>query len=101
MPQECIGGRLLVFVVEVALVAHGLAEAEGEDDAEDLDPQDGHRHDDHDVQVGDDPVVDSLVAALKGKITSVIQLVLMSLICRGRVALSRERNGKLAKDVQN
>ena len=67
MPQECIGGRLLVFVVEVSLVAHGLAEAEGEDDAEDLDPKDGHRHDDHDVQVSDDPVVDSLVAALKEK----------------------------------
>lgn len=55
----------LVFVVKVALVSHGLAQAEGEDDAEDLNSEDGDGHDDHDVQVGDDPIVDGLVATLK------------------------------------
>jgi hypothetical protein len=50
--------------VEVSFATDGLAEAEGEDDAEDLDAEDGDGHDDDDVQVRDDPIVDSLVAAL-------------------------------------
>lgn len=51
--------------MEITLASNGLAEAEGEDDSEDLDAQDGDGHDDDDIQVRDDPVVHCFVATLK------------------------------------
>ena len=46
----------------IAVVAHGLAQAEREDDAQDLHRDDPHRHPDDDIQVVDQRFVDLIVA---------------------------------------
>jgi hypothetical protein len=53
--------------MKVSFIADRLAKAKGENDSENLNSEDRHRHDDHDVQVRDDPVVHRLVATLKQK----------------------------------
>ncbi len=53
--------------MKVSFVADRLAKAKCENDSENLNSEDRHGHDDHDVQVRDDPVVHRLVATLKQK----------------------------------
>ena len=54
-----------VLVVVVPLITDRLAQAEGEDDAEDLDGDDAHGNADHHVQVANHVAVDHVVAALE------------------------------------
>ncbi len=53
--------------MKVSFVADRLAKAKCENDSENLNSEDRDGHDDHDVQVCDDPVVHRLVATLKQK----------------------------------
>ena len=57
-----------VFVVEIPLMADCLAEAEGENDAQDLDGDHAYRDADDNVQMVDENVVHSIVATLKMQI---------------------------------
>ena len=53
--------------MKVPFIADSFAKTKRENDSENLNSEDRHGHDDHDVQVRDDPVVHRLVATLKQK----------------------------------